>query len=173
MTGAEGQDRQTCPRRMDELGPQAREEGLDSWVSGGGLAGQGSMGRSCSYCGSLEPDRFMELVRDGWVVGPTDKSYKVYLGKPVTNEDRQRRKAEWVDRMSPLGTEDREALAEMWEREHAHPMSSTEAKFYFQHLSEQERGEFIDLHNSKRMVVGYPGHFYVRPFFCGPSEAAV
>ena len=25
--------------------------------------------------------------------------------------------------------------------------------------------EFVDLHNSRQMKVGYPGHFYVPPYF--------
>lgn len=160
-------EQQTCPRRMGEFGPWPREEGQDAWVPGHGLVGQDAVGLSCSFCGSLHPDRFMELVRSSWVVGPTDKSYKAYLGRPLTGEEREQQKAAWVDRMSPLGTEDRGALADMWEREHAFPPCGQEAKFYFQHLSPDQCDEFIELHNSKRMAIGYPGHFYVRPYFCG------
>lgn len=36
--------------------------------------------RGCSYCGSMDPEKFMQAVRDGVEVGPTDKSYKVYVG---------------------------------------------------------------------------------------------
>jgi len=153
-------EQQTCPRRMGEFGPWPHEEGQDAWRPG-------AVGPSCSFCGSLHPDRFMELLREGWVVGPTDKNYKAYLGKPLTAEERDQRKAAWVDRMSPLGTEDGAALADMWEREHAHPSCGQEAKFYFQHLSEAQQQEFIELHNSKAMRLAYPGYFYVRPFFCG------
>lgn len=44
--------------------------------------------RTCSYCGSLDPDVFMARLEAGDVeLGPTDKSYKVYIrdleGKPV------------------------------------------------------------------------------------------
>lgn len=36
----------------------------------------------CSYCGSIEPNRFMDLVERGVVLlGATDKSYKVYVRK--------------------------------------------------------------------------------------------
>lgn len=38
-------------------------------------------------------------------------------------------------------------------------------KFYFQHLSEDQRQEFVDICNAKKMTIGYPGHFYVLPFF--------
>lgn len=44
-------------------------------------------------------------------------------------------------------------------------------KFYFQHLSDGGRDRFIELHNAKKMTLGMPGHFYVRPFFCSPAEA--
>jgi hypothetical protein len=42
------------------------------------------------------------------------------------------------------------------------------AKFYFQHLSEEGQARFIALYNGKRMNIGYPGNFYVPPFFCAP-----
>lgn len=36
--------------------------------------------RTCSYCGSLNPDALMERLEAGDVeLGPTDKSYKVYV----------------------------------------------------------------------------------------------
>ena len=38
-------------------------------------------------------------------------------------------------------------------------------KFYFQHLSAEQRREFVALLNAKAFPVGYPGHFYVLPFF--------
>lgn len=61
-------------------------------------------------------------------------------------------------------------------------------KFYFQHLSEAQRREFVDLYNARPkqtfdpetlavaqiegsgMVLGYPGYFPVRPFFMRPLE---
>ncbi len=38
-------------------------------------------------------------------------------------------------------------------------------KFYFQHLSEAEKLEFLDLLNQGKIRIGSPGHFYVLPFF--------
>ena len=46
------------------------------------------------------------------------------------------------------------------------------AKVYFQHLSEAQRREFVDLLNARRVAVGYPGHFYVLPFFIARGEPA-
>ncbi|MEU1596218.1 hypothetical protein ABZ468_26000 [Streptomyces sp. NPDC005708] len=111
---------------MAESGPWPHEEGHDTWSTRQGLAGQAAVGRSCSFCGSLHPDRFMELVREGWIVGPTDKDYKAYLERPG---------------------------------------GGVEAKFYFQHLSEAQCREFVDLYNSRAMSLGFPGRFYRMPFF--------
>lgn len=38
-------------------------------------------------------------------------------------------------------------------------------KFYFQHLSTEEQRRFVNLLNERKITIGYPGHFYVRPFF--------
>lgn len=121
----------TCPRRF-EAPPGRYQENADTWEEGHGLVGQDAIGTSCSYCGSLNPDRFLELVEQEWVVGPTDKPYKVYL--------------------SPPGR-----------------VGGREAKVYLQHLSEEQRDQFIDLYNTKQMKIGYPGRFYVLPFFCQPA----
>lgn len=115
--------KQTCPRRMAEWGSWKREEGLDSWGPHG-----------CSFCGSLHPDRFMELVEAGAEVGPTDKSYKAYL---------RHSEIKGGSGIIPNG----------------------EAKFYYQHLSSEQRVRFVELINEHRMVIGYPGHFYQLPFF--------
>lgn len=38
-------------------------------------------------------------------------------------------------------------------------------KFYFQHLSVDQRYAFLALLKNKALKIGYPGHFYVLPFF--------
>lgn len=98
----------TCPRRYESYAQNA--ENADSYVGG-----------KCSYCGSVEPEEFLQAVREGIEVGPTDKSYKAYLN------DHQ--------------------------------------KFYFQHLNQEQRAEFIRLYNENIMRLGYPGRFYVLPYF--------
>lgn len=65
----------TCPRRMGELGPWERDEGIDHWRDDD----------TCSFCGSLKPSKFFELVEQGAVVGPTDKSYKAYVSGPMVH----------------------------------------------------------------------------------------
>lgn len=59
---AEGHDRTDSPLAYD--GPN-RDEWRDD--------------KTCSYDGSIHPDEFMEYVRSGGEVGPTDKSYKFYV----------------------------------------------------------------------------------------------
>lgn len=61
----------TCPRRFTDLGPWERTEGLDPIDPDG----------TCSFCGSITADAFMEHVRAGGELGPTDKNYKVYVGR--------------------------------------------------------------------------------------------
>lgn len=38
-------------------------------------------------------------------------------------------------------------------------------KFYFQHLSVEQRKAFVELLNAKTLKLAFPGHFYVLPFF--------
>jgi hypothetical protein len=183
-------EKQTCPRRMTEFGPWKAEEGLDTWGQRGGVIGQEKIGPGCSFCGSLHPDRFMELVREGWVVGPTDKNYKAYLGKPRTGEDIAARKAQWMEAQNgiarairDLGAKDGKTaeqiaadLEEHWTTRELPLIQDgcgQEAKFYYQHLSETQRAEFIEIYNAGRMKVGYPGHFYRLPFFCRPAGTPV
>src|ERR1044071_8676308 len=49
-------------------------------------------------------------------------------------------------------------------------LSDPWAKFYFQHLNENQMREFVDLINAQAVNIGYPGHFYRSPFFMAPVE---
>jgi len=40
-----------------------------------------------------------------------------------------------------------------------------EAKFYYQHLSHEQKRRFVDLYNDQTMQIGYPGNFTAFPFF--------
>lgn len=70
-------EKQTCKRRMNEIGPQERAENLDTWEMRG-------KDKCCSYCGSLHPDRVLELVRElgTSIIKTTDKGYKWYVKQP-------------------------------------------------------------------------------------------
>lgn len=134
--------RATCPRRAESFNfPQGDD--LDGYRDDS----------TCSFCGSLDPDEFMRrLEAQDIVLGPTDKSYKVYLKNKGgaafkqtyrTDGDRSGDTSKWV-----------------WEtREIDH------SKFYFQHLSDEQKHRFVELINEKKLHFGYPGHFYVLPFF--------
>lgn len=70
-------EKQTCGRRRYDIGPQDRTEGLDTWVMRGN-------DKCCSYCGSLHPDRVLELAREHGtsIIETTDKGYKWYVKQP-------------------------------------------------------------------------------------------
>lgn len=154
-----------CPRRAESYAIMARE---DTWKRGHGLIGQK---RGCSYCGSMHPEDFLQAVRDGKEVGPTDKSYKAYLHEPLTEKQKEatrlRAIANWVER----GMTEAEAAALVEEDLH-YGSGADLGKFYYQHLSPEQQGEFVRLYNTKAMKVGYPGYFYVWPFFCTPTKGA-
>lgn len=73
----------TCPRRMNEFGPWEHTEGLDQFISGHGLVGQ-DLG--CSFCGSMDPETVLTWMANGANISPTDKNYKLYIGKEEKSE---------------------------------------------------------------------------------------
>lgn len=108
-----------CPRGSGPDGPfKAPFNGEATWRDD----------RTCSYCGSLDPELLLEQISKGAELGPTDKSYKAY----VTLVDH---------RVAGAG------------------------KFYFQHFDDAQRARFIELLNTGAVKIGFPGHFYVLPFF--------
>lgn len=72
----------TCPRRIEQGLHQTdsvfKDSGpnLDGYGKRNGPVGQK---RGCTYCGSMHPDDFMQAIRDGLEIGPTDKGYKFYV----------------------------------------------------------------------------------------------
>lgn len=125
---------QTCPRRLNEPGPWEQKEDLDAWRDATDPVNPGPV---CSFCGSLKPSRFLELVSEGWIVEPTMKSYKAYLGEVRYGEPGE---------PLPVVTRGR-------------------AKFYFQHLDEKQMQHFVDLYNTNVMQLGLPGFFETPPYF--------
>ena len=111
LTDVLGYELQTCPRRMGEPGPWAREKDLDVWRE------LPNGDRTCSFCGSLHPEDFERLCDEA--ADPTsdvrldhsDKPYKVYVQQSgVQNAAEGGIKyykqhspidAEWLDRMQP------------------------------------------------------------------------
>ena len=134
-----------CARRAESI-MFDREDGPDVWGPDDG----------CSFCGSLDPDVFMARIEAGDVIlTPTDKNYKVY----VRNIGGASFKQMFRDSDSPKG--DDPTLWVWTTRE------TQTTKFYFQHLSADQRTRFIELHNAERLKLDAPGYFYSPPFFCG------
>jgi hypothetical protein len=65
-----------CPRRSE--GVSGRRKGNDWWDKRDGH-------KACSYCGSMLPDELFAAIEAGAEIGPTDKSYKVYVDLPRAN----------------------------------------------------------------------------------------
>ncbi len=138
-----------CPRR-DEVPATFRPDCDDTWRDDG----------SCSFCGSLNPDEFMRRLEAGDVrLVPTDKSYKVY----VDNEGGESFKQSYRE-CSPgcnVGPD---------KCPHWTTRTVSETKFYFRHLSKEQKQEFINLVNVGKVKLAFPGRFYVTPYFMGRED---
>lgn len=140
-----------CPRRSESAFD--RREGADRWRNDD----------TCSWCGSLNPDILMARLEAADIeIGPTDKSYKIY----VRNVGGAMFKQTYRDCYARAGTSKPECTGPD-DCAHWVTRDTDQTKFYFQHLSPEQQTRFIEFYNSKQMKLGYPGNFYVRPFFCG------
>lgn len=138
---------------------------------------------TCSYCGSLSPEQFFAAIEAGAELGPTDKNYKVYVHRahplvgrpcidgganfPQTGAGWVQVSAETRPTLPAIDPQGRPASV-LKDGEWVHVgacSATTHDKFYFQHLSEDERKRFVELMNAKTLSIGYPGHFYRLPFF--------
>lgn len=119
----------------------------------------------CSYCGSLNPDTFMKRLEAGDIeLGPTDKNYKAYVENKGGQSFKQHYRDCYTGKEDPgykscTGPDD---CTHWITREQEH------GKFYFQHLSVEQRKRFVELLNEKKLHIGMPGHFYTRLFFIAP-----
>lgn len=134
--------------------------------------------KSCSYCGSMHPDTFMRLAAAGNKVTPTDKGYKVYVevdnalvGKRACVTSASHPIAgykilteEMADTVTWERESDRKYYVGRYVQFSEHPATKTK-KFYFMHLSEEQKVEFVGLINDKKLTLAHPGYFYVLPYF--------
>lgn len=69
-------EKHTCPRRINEIGPWEYKEAIDTWEMRGD-------DKCCSFCGSLHPDRVVELVKEFGlgIIQNSTKSYKWYINR--------------------------------------------------------------------------------------------
>lgn len=146
----------TCPRRMNEIGPWQRQPDLDTWTTGHGVVGIQGDQLSCSFCGSLHPDAFMRWLRDGGTIDSTGKNYKAYIDCPYPNEHY----GETTDEIITVDGGGSYRSISVYGRT---------AKFYFQHLDDAQRREFVDLYNAGRIAFAGGYGFEIYPFFMGPA----
>lgn len=163
-------DNFTCPRRVEDglalADSPLRNSGpnLDQWRPD----------HRCSYCGSLHPDKLMELLVSGdATLTPTDKSYKVYVDHPNPNAGNPVLKG--VKAGPAFGMDGKPSVPDLtpdeikagrYRREQMGPApAKLTSKFYFQHFSVEQRQQFVGMLNVKQIKFGFPGHFYVAPFF--------
>lgn len=165
-------DKQRCPRR-DEIGQQggAPTEQPDTWrVRGRNDGGLGDKVRTCSYCGSMNPDDLMEMLEAGTcVIGPTDKNYKAYIEEALTDEQLAKVEAEVDAEIADLGPEhhrENHRANTLLMRNHGPSI----AKFYYMHLSEPQRQRYFELFKEDKIKYGYPGYAYTLPFFIGRAR---
>lgn len=168
-----------CARRGESVTIRGRDDSKDFWSTRDGH-------RSCSYCGSISPDELFAAIEAGAEIGPTDKSYKVYVdlphpesGQPCVVSSANFKFA--VDAIEvteenigtlPLDSYQRANYLGHWVQISKRGPAA-HAKFYFQHLSVEQQQRFIDLLNAKKINIGMPGYFYARPFFIAPPASAV
>lgn len=159
---------QPCPRQVNEATMASQLAHQSHWEANG----------TCSYCGSISPDMLFKAIEDGCELGPTDKSYKVYVSLPEPGAGKP-----WIYSTANYEFKpgigqitkamfDQTDMPKAWKSTYVGQYGQLEpkgsiwhAKFYFQHFTEDECQRFIDLYNQKKMKIGYPGHFYRFPFF--------
>lgn len=140
---------QICPRRLLEAGPWSSEpEPIDRWAHREQFA-NGLVALHCSHCGSLHPGVFMEKVREGWHVGGTDKGYKFYLDRPLTDEEIARARQRWEDGFIGQALKERGAdLDAEWAGPRGAEVWATPrqvSKLYTPHLGRAHAREFVAL----------------------------
>lgn len=145
---------QICPRRILEFGPWGHEATLtDSWRNGGPSFANAAMFPTCSHCGSLHPDVFMDRVREGWIVGGTDKSYKWYLDRPYSAEEVEHIKAGHPAVQAIRESHGNAAAEEYWQSNLADGAyaGTAVAKFYTAHLSRAQCEEFLAMWEARAL----------------------
>lgn len=176
-----------CPRRRETHLRLPGDTGQDTYEVDHGLIGQP---RGCSYCGSMPPDDFMDHVRAGRPIGPTDKSYKIYVHeiprdgdpddlrvvghsthpsdayKPWSQLSRAEKRAaraydNGFSKRSGRSIKDGGWMFSTWG-------DTVEGKFYTSHLSPDQGHEFWRLHQAGQVNWSYPLY---RPLYLpGPSD---
>lgn len=84
--------RQTCPRRMGEIGPWEHRDNLDFWTPSrwnqyysSRWPEEFNRPQSCTFCGCVHPDDAIALLERGWEV-ESAKMFKWHLNPPGTQK---------------------------------------------------------------------------------------
>lgn len=143
----------TCGYRV----VQGRDDPGSPFVGSGRNLDDWRADLTCTYCGSLDPDVLMARLEAGDIeLEPTDKSYKVYV----------RNAGGEVFHQTYRDCPPNNRCAGPEACEHWVTRERDGTKFYFYHLSDEQRNRFIELYNLKQMKLTFPGRFYTLPFFC-------
>ena len=68
-----------CPRKLENtFSSKYHADSEDCWRAENIFKNEG-LDKHCSYCGSLHPQVFLNLVEKGAELIPTDKNYKAYI----------------------------------------------------------------------------------------------
>lgn len=160
-------EQHTCPCRP-RTDPS---RGADTWTSG-----PEQIGPTCTYCGSLHPDPFMQRLRDGWFLAPTDRCNASLL-RPHTGSDLdeyEQRKTQWLGQLLAIGIREQlqrreltgpqidAALDQEWRNRHSPGVKA--AQFRYEHLSAAQRDEFVELHVAERLRLACRA-WAMAPFF--------
>jgi hypothetical protein len=159
-----------CPRRVLEPGPWSiAPEPIDEWRDHSSMVYEGEWtSPSCSHCGSLHPDVLMEGLRAGALsIEGSDKSYKWYVGKLLTEAEIAEAKDRHLERFAGARWTDEER-EKLWADMAVHYRSSTVAKFYTPHLSRAQCQEILASWEAKTLNHS----MYVRPWFPALAEDA-
>ena len=173
-----------CPRRNEFAGTALGNAlGPDAWQDlTKAFGGDNSAGPTCSYCGSIRPEEFLEKVRGGWIVVPTDQRSRCYLDKPYEPAEMNKikeRNGGWQvvrqDRLSDGDTEEEAAAAaDAWWTENEAPGigGRSAGTLYYAHLDAPQQAEFLELYRSGAMRMAWPGKFNATPSFTTPLQLA-
>lgn len=116
---------------------------------------------TCDFCGSLLPDIFMQRIENGDVtLDPTDKDYKVYVHNNGGEAFLQASRTDKPSQIGEILKDPNDQSLWTWQVK-----EQSQTKFYFQHLSEDQKKQFVELMNEKKIKLNEPGHFYRMPFF--------
>lgn len=167
-------EKQICPRRILDLGSWGHDlEPKDTWDVRTQFASPGALkARHCSFCGSLHPDDLMAGLRDGSLhIGGSDKGYKWYIGRALTDQEKADIKLRWLDTDGVASMRRSEGagpaeLEDLWRRYGSWRLEPTPiTKFYTPHLGREHAQELIELWRAHKLSHS----MYVQPWF--PSLA--